>query len=185
MSSSFSYSFLIITSVALMHITAPVHACTCIGKERLTTETELNSVDLVIKGKVIGVSAFDYYDTIGLSYLGQTFDPKQSGYLIRHYKAFTFVIDKKFKSTKSMSDTIRIITGYGGGDCGYEFEVGKEYIVYAETWKEKAVTVRHRKHKVKRRLTENIIADKFYTDICRLTQETNSKELENLKRLTE
>lgn len=26
---------------------------------------------------------------------------------------------------------IEILTGYGGGDCGYEFQVGTEYVVYA------------------------------------------------------
>lgn len=36
------------------------------------------------------------------------------------------------KSWKGMNKTIiPISTGRGGGDCGYEFEVNKEYIVYA------------------------------------------------------
>jgi hypothetical protein len=26
---------------------------------------------------------------------------------------------------------IEILTGYGGGDCGYQFQVGTEYVVYA------------------------------------------------------
>lgn len=185
MTLNFRHTFLIFAVVILTHMTTSTFACTCVGKDKQTTETELNFVDLAIKGKVIGVTNFDYYDTVGFSFAGQRFDPKQSGYLIRKYKLFTFVLDNKFKATKNLSDTIQIVTGYGGGDCGYEFEVGKDYIVYGETWKEKTITVRHKKRKAKRKLTETIIANKFYTDICRLTQDVNTKELDNLKRLTE
>ncbi len=166
-------------------MTTSTFACTCIGKDKQTTETELIFVDLAIKGKVIGVTNFDYYDTVGFSFSGQKFDPKQFGYLIHKYKLFTFIIDNKFKAPKNLSDTIQIVTGYGSGDCGYEFEFGKDYIVYGETWKEKIITARHRKYRAKRKLTETIIANRFYTDICRLTQETNSKEINNLKQLTE
>ena len=31
-------------------------------------------------------------------------------------------------------DTIRIGTGFGGGDCGYGFRVGDSYVVYARAW---------------------------------------------------
>jgi hypothetical protein len=30
----------------------------------------------------------------------------------------------------------RIFTGRGGGDCGYQFEVGESYLVYAYRWRE-------------------------------------------------
>lgn len=160
-------------------------ACTCIGKDKQTTENELNLVDLAVKGKIISVTNFDYYDTTAYSLAGLKFDPKQAGYLIRKYKVFTLIVDNKYKATKNMADTIQVVTGYGGGDCGFEFEVGKEYIVYGEAWKEKAISVRHKKRKDKRRITETVIANKFYTDICRLTQDANPKELGNLKLLTE
>lgn len=140
---------------------------------------------MAVKGKIIAVTNFDYYDTTAYSLAGLKFDSKQSGYLIRKYKLYIFVVDTKFKATKFTSDTIQIVTGYGGGDCGYAFEIGKDYIIYGEAWKEKTVYVRHRKRKDKKRVVENTIANKFYTDICRLTQESNEKELTNLKRLTE
>lgn len=31
---------------------------------------------------------------------------------------------------------VRILTGRGGGDCGYQFEVGQSYLVYAYKWRE-------------------------------------------------
>ena len=185
MTLNFKLTITILSVVILTHLTTATFACTCIGKDKQTTENELNFVDLAVKGKIIAVTNFDYYDTTSYSVAGLKFDSKQSGYLIRKYKVFTLVVDTKFKATKNTSDTVQIVTGYGGGDCGYEFEIGKEYIVFAEAWKEKAIILRHKKRKIKRKLTEITIANKFYTDICRLTQDSNEKELINLKRLTE
>lgn len=185
MTRNFKHTCSIITFLILTHLTTATFACTCIGKDKQTTENELNFVDLAVKGNIIAVANFDYYDTPSYSSAGLKYDPIQSGYLIRKYKVFTLVVDSKFKATKSISDTVQIVTGYGGGDCGYEFEIGKDYIIYAETWKEKTVCFRHRKRKDKKRVIETAIANKFYTDICRLTQGSNQKELTNLKRLTE
>ncbi|WP_238808824.1 hypothetical protein [Emticicia aquatica] len=182
---NFKHTFAILTVVILTHITSATLACTCIGKDKQTTENELSIVDLAVNGKIIAVDNFNYYDTTAYSVTGLKFDPKQSGYLIRKYKVFTLVVNTKFKATTITSDTIQIVTGYGSGDCGYEFEIGKDYIIYGEAWKEKTVSIRQRKRKNKLRIIETTIANKFYTDICRLTQNVNTKELDNLKRLTE
>ena len=185
MNLNYKHTIAILSVVILAHLTTGTFACTCIGKDKQTTETELSFVDIAVKGKIIAVTNFDYYDTTAYSLSGLKFDAKQSGYLIRKYKLYTLVVDSKFKTIKNISDTIQIVTGYGGGDCGYEFEIGKEYIVYGEAWKEKTLTLRQKKRKAKRKLSEVTIANKFYTDICRLTQDSNEKELTNLKRLTE
>jgi hypothetical protein len=42
---------------------------------------------------------------------------------------FHFIISEVYKG--DMADTITIKTGFGGPDCGMEFVVGKEYLVYA------------------------------------------------------
>jgi hypothetical protein len=184
MTPQFKHTITILWIFFLIGAVTKSFACTCIGKDKQTTENELNFVDLAIKGKIISVTNFDYHDTV-ISFAGPMSDPKQAGYLIRKYKLFTLIVDYKYKATKNMADTIQVVTGYGGGDCGYEFEVGKEYIIYGEAWKEKYISVRHKKRKAKRRTLESVIPNKFYTDICRLTQDTNAKELENLKRLTQ
>jgi hypothetical protein len=50
-------------------------------------------------------------------------------------KPDAFSVEVKFKVVKSwkneFKDAVLITTGRGGGDCGYEFEVGKKYLVYA------------------------------------------------------
>jgi len=43
--------------------------------------------------------------------------------------SFTFEIEEVFKGIKGKS--VKIATDAGGGSCGYFFEVGKEYLVYA------------------------------------------------------
>lgn len=44
-------------------------------------------------------------------------------------RVFRFTIDKGFRGVQGKEVEIR--TGYGGGDCGYGFEIGRQYLVYA------------------------------------------------------
>src|SRR6266496_2084402 len=45
------------------------------------------------------------------------------------YVAVRFRITEIWKG--SLSDEVTVFTGQGGGDCGYKFEVGQQYLVYA------------------------------------------------------
>ena len=45
------------------------------------------------------------------------------------YKQITFAVNQTFKGTSTA--TVRLATGFGGGDCGYAFETGQTYVVYA------------------------------------------------------
>ena len=49
-----------------------------------------------------------------------------------------FLVEKSWKG--SLSRKVNIFTGLGGGDCGYQFEVGESYLVYASGAKEKLST---------------------------------------------
>ena len=95
MTLNFQHTFAILSVVILTHLTTATFACTCIGKDKQTTENELNFADLAVKGKIIAVTNFDYYDTTSYSVAGLKFDPKQSGYLIRKYKVFSLAVDTK------------------------------------------------------------------------------------------
>lgn len=44
---------------------------------------------------------------------------------------YKFKVDRTFRGTSS--STAKVMTGSGGGDCGYLFEVGSKYIVFAHT----------------------------------------------------
>ncbi|MDQ3713249.1 MAG: hypothetical protein M3388_13665 [Acidobacteriota bacterium] len=51
-------------------------------------------------------------------------------------KPNAYSVEVKFKVVKSwkneLKDAASITTGRGGGDCGFEFEVGKKYLVYTD-----------------------------------------------------
>ena len=45
------------------------------------------------------------------------------------YKRVSFAVIQTFKGAPA--PVLQVATGTGGGDCGYFFEVGQEYVVYA------------------------------------------------------
>jgi|SRR5581483_2378857 len=49
----------------------------------------------------------------------------------RPMRLFRLRVDEPFRGVTGQE--IDIITGFGGGDCGYEFEKGKKYLVYGYT----------------------------------------------------
>jgi hypothetical protein len=44
-------------------------------------------------------------------------------------RQYVFRVSKNYKGEKK--DEIIIETGFGGGDCGFSFNIGREYLVYA------------------------------------------------------
>jgi hypothetical protein len=45
------------------------------------------------------------------------------------YRTVKFKVEKSWKGT--LPEETTVVTGLGGGDCGYRFEVGEKYLVYA------------------------------------------------------
>ena len=45
------------------------------------------------------------------------------------YRIYTMLVQRRWKGVKR--DSVQIMTGTGGGDCGYRFEVGVRYVVFA------------------------------------------------------
>ncbi|QJD79893.1 hypothetical protein [Spirosoma rhododendri] len=148
---TFAIAFLLSTTSIV------TYACGCVRNPTWTLKDELNSSSLAVKGKVISVT----------DYIAPEFPWPQ--------KLFRLVIKNKYKSPVNTPDTVSIITGQDGADCGYAFKIGKEYIVYATNWEQKDTI---------RKVIKESILDMFYTSICTLTKETNRKELVRLNRLT-
>ena len=46
-----------------------------------------------------------------------------------NYRTFVFLVGRPFKGVSR--GYVRVNTGRGGGDCGYRFEIGRKYLVYA------------------------------------------------------
>lgn len=96
--------------VSMVTIVAPssVYACSC--AEPLTVEEELNRSEAVFSGRVLEVKEVK----------------NLNGYMT---KSALFEVSEIWKG--GSESQIIIHTGGGGGDCGYHFEEGKEYLVYA------------------------------------------------------
>jgi len=108
----------------------------------------------------------------GIKILGDTLS-----YYYRFTKApiavYQIKVEKLFKGTSS-SDTITIMTPVNGAACGFRFNLGEKYIVYAT---KKDATIPG--DKIKRISTSNKI---YWTNLCtRTAQWSKTEEDEILK----
>ncbi|MCA6362811.1 MAG: PHB depolymerase family esterase [Bacteroidetes bacterium] len=94
--------------------TVPAFGCSCIGRESVSQAYA--STALIFSGKVLADSVVKI----------ESKEMPGAYYSQKHYR---FSVTHTYKG-RSMS-TVAIETGMGGGDCGYRFELNKEYIVYA------------------------------------------------------
>ena len=91
--------------------------CDCIGT--ISVSQSLTGSDGVFAGTVLSVR-----DTIRVIALEAAADTVRLP-----DRAFTFLVTKKWKGP--VGDTLVVLTGRGGGDCGYPFGIGGSYLVYA------------------------------------------------------
>lgn len=83
-----------------------------------------------------------------------------------------FTVQKTWKG--KARKTLLLKTGRGGGDCGYRFEVGKTYLVYAYS------------NDVFAPNSDRLIGKQLETGICTRTQvlDSGTKDIEVLKQIT-
>ena len=91
---------------------SPAFSCTCGPKPSVGRALSLS--DAVFVGRVIAW----HNATIEFA-PGQSF----SGF------SFVFEVERLFKG--AVSSEVAVLTGIGRGDCGYPFQVGEKYLVYA------------------------------------------------------
>jgi hypothetical protein len=137
-----------ILSLLVTHLFfSSVYCCTCIGEA--TFKQEFKRSDVVIMGKIIDRKIIQIKDT-----LMPQIKIQNAEYTIQA----TRIYKGKIKDT-----LIKIITGLGGGDCGFEFMIGNDYVVYCS-------------YQNKYYEQGNIVNKFLYTDICRRTRLTDDKE---------
>ena len=100
--------------------TTEVYACDCKGEKSVKEEFILSKS--VISGRVISREEVIVTDKT----IEKSTKNSRNGKLILKY---TFLISEKYKGEFS-TDTIAIYTGIGESDCGVQFEIGENYIVY-------------------------------------------------------
>jgi hypothetical protein len=75
------------------------------------------------------------YKSAAAVFIGTVVSGRLEGDSGRRYE---FRVEESLKG--KLTDNLEIFTGRGGGDCGYNFEIGKKYLVYAGSSQEKLGT---------------------------------------------
>jgi hypothetical protein len=128
---------------------SPVISCTCIGTSVVSRSVE--SSDVVFSGMVVS-ARYVALDTLFKTSLRTE---------------YRFQVQTAFKGGES-TDTITIITGVGGGDCGLKFDLGARYIVYAY-WSD---------HRRERGTSPGPV---LYTDRCTRTKAFDREEVREIE----
>ena len=103
--------------VMLLTATSSVFGCICERSKNIKEEVAAHS--LIFKGIPISLDTLATFLSI---------NDNDTFYFAKI--RFKFVISAYLKG-KINSDTVTIVTGLGGGDCGFPFKIGQVYIVFA------------------------------------------------------
>ena len=90
-------------------------ACSCIGKSNI--KIEIAKSNIILSGKILSKRIF----SIKIEDVVEEFYPKKIEYAV--------LVTKIYKGSL-LKDTLRIMTGLGNGDCGYNFLLNRTYIIY-------------------------------------------------------
>ncbi len=132
-----------------------VYACGCIGNSAI--EAQYKGSEHILEGELISIS---------LRRVPEPIDLKDSFSV----HVYSFRVDTVYKSnTINAKDTIEIVTGVGGGDCGFLMELGKRYMLYDSRMPH------FLKGKVPSKLTQ------MYTNLCARSKETTESEIVELR----
>ncbi len=143
--------------------------CNCIGES--SHEIEFIKSDIIFVGsirssrivKIWSDTSYARYiyetSNSSLSYDEFKYQSRSFGPLMMEY---IFKIDALYKGETS-ADTVVIRTGFGNGDCGFKFEFGVNYLVYAINESK----INYVRPKLGR--TEAELKGLFRTDICSRT----------------
>jgi hypothetical protein len=100
--------FLLVLSLSIVSFPLTGFACDC--AETPTVDEAMDGAEVVFTGKVLEVKEEMKLNGSGM-------------------KSVLFVVKNSWKGVTQSQ--VNIATGFGGGDCGCEFQVGQEYLVYS------------------------------------------------------
>src|SRR5438552_4650517 len=123
----------IVLAVGLMAVPlARIWACTCMGPG--TPCIAAGSAAAVFTGRVLDITnpvvrPLSFGN--GQPALGNRPSAGQVTPLARPLRVVRLRIGEVLSGVDAGQKEIEIATGFGGGDCGYEFQTGMNYVVYA------------------------------------------------------
>ncbi len=157
----------------LMGVTLRAIGCSCIGAS--TVASALKSSDFVAVGIVKArtrVAAAAVLRSVNpkrrldLRYTDTTFFAYRVKYTVEFGEVYKGITRKRL---------VDVFTSLGGGDCGYQFQVGSRYIIYARTQRTMLTVYDGMKKRAIR------VAPFLATDVCTRTTEANDAEIEQLR----
>ncbi len=154
-------AFVILTLFLFASSSADLLACSCVGER--SVENEINHADAVLLGTILSKELEILNDS-----------SSQNASVTRIAVAKYDLLVEGFYKGKIRKDTVRILTGMGGGDCGVRFKIGQRYIVYGEM------------ESYFGQMNNNIEFPKgkntFWTNHCLRTQEYSQFEIEKIEK---
>ncbi len=157
-------------SLCIVIQSTAVFACSCDGEPDL--KSSLASSQMVFSGTVISKTTAVNLTPYGIETIGEA-NPKNKfevSWLQSPIAVYTLKIDKIYKG-KTTSETITILTPINGSACGFRFEIGRKYTVFATT-NENALTQIERK---------SIKDSVYFTNNCSLTGEWSKSDEKDIE----
>lgn len=114
------------TSIGLVSTGYTLKRCSCVGTSSVNEAIEWS--DVVVMGKILSKELIKLIRPPEFSAEDSLTSPKIFTPKVAKY---TLLVNSGFKG-EFKSDTLEIYTGLGGGDCGFRFEIGRIYLVYAD-----------------------------------------------------
>lgn len=143
---------IIIAALQVFLCYVPLNACTCIGERSITYD--FNTSSKVFCGQIISKKLIVYN-------VDSTFSIRKNEFKVKILIKYKGRFRKKY---------LKILTGLGGGDCGYDFILNKKYIIYAQIENNYCSLC-------------NKVAKYLSTDACTRTREFIESENAELKKL--
>ena len=175
-------SLLLLVIVSLVHCYG--QACSCIGKESF--DEAFKKSELVVSARIIDVKRVKIWSDT--TYAQWNYNPSVDTLTLEEYKfeertygfhelEYSFVVESTFKGA-DVKDTLRVRTGFGEGDCGFQFMVGEKYLIYAVS----EHSIKYTLEKLGRSKKE--LRGIFHTTICDRTRSIKdaADDLRHLKR---
>lgn len=120
---------IILTILLLSSNSAQLFACSCIGQR--TVKEELKHSDAVVVGTILNKQLIVLTDIRMLKMFPNDSTLQNSSMSKITIACFDLLVHDIYKG-RIKSDTLKIYTGIGGGDCGVMFEIGDKYIIYGQ-----------------------------------------------------
>ena len=138
--------------------------CNCPPKTDTSLHHREDYVDYIIRGTVVDIKDYHTKDSI----------PNNKTYL-----EITVIVQDEFKAPLKTGRSVKILTT--PDICGFEFELNKDYIIYALKWKEFTRTAMVQKGK---KIRPQTVKNHFLTSKCWETQLSNPEEIAYLRMAT-